>query len=198
MLIIKALSRDHRALEQLLAELSTTPKTDKQLRVQTFAKLQALLQAHSRAEEEVVYRRLRMKYPEEVQVLEAYEEHHLADVLLQELASGNFGSERWTPQIKLLEQLLRQHIKQEELQLYPLLEAGFEKAALAAMDKEFKALKHERLEALLGPLRGAMPAFAGRAAVGLQAGTGRLLRRGQLHAMHAAWRLNGRAEREAH
>jgi hemerythrin-like domain-containing protein len=188
MLIVKALSRDHRALEGLLSELSTIPKSEKLRRLMTFAKLQTLLQAHSRAEEEVVYRRLRKLNPEEARVPESYEEHHVCDVLLQELASSNAGTAHWTAKAMVLEALLRQHIKTEELDVFPLITAGFDEAALAGMDKEFRALKNERVETLLGPLRSAMPAFAGRAAIDLQAGAGRLARRGQLYLLHAFWR----------
>lgn len=181
MLIAKTLSRDHRALEQLLDELGAIASTEPQQRLEVFTRLQGLLQAHARAEEEVVYRALRQAAPEEAQPLLAYEEHHVADLLLQELASAAPGHAEWVAKARVLEEALRQHIKQEEITLFALLDEHFDKAAQAAMDKEFRAVKHQRLETLLGPLRRAMPAFAGRAVLPAQVLAAQLMRRGELY-----------------
>ena len=178
--VIELLAKDHRAVEKLLTSLGETASTAPEERIELFSQLQTLLQAHSRAEEEVVYRRLRMREPEEVKVLEAFEEHHIADILLQELASACPGGAGWAAKVKVLEEMLRLHIREEEVQLFALLKGNFDDAELAQMGREFKALKHERIESLLGPLRRATPAFAGRAAITAQAAAGRYLRRGEL------------------
>ena len=179
--VVELLAKDHRALERLLTTLGETPSAAADARIELFSQLQALLQAHARAEEEVVYRRLRLREPEEVKVLEAFEEHHIADILLQELASACPGGAGWAAKVKVLEEMLRLHIHEEELQLFALLGANFDAAELAQMGREFKALKHERIESMLGPLRRATPAFAGRAAITAQAAAGRYLRRGELY-----------------
>jgi hypothetical protein len=178
--IVELLAKDHRAIESLLTTVGETPSHEPATRIEQFSHLQALLQAHARAEEEVVYRRLRARQPEEVKVLEAFEEHHLADILLQELASACPGGVGWAAKAKVLEEVLRLHIHEEELHLFALLEGAFEPAERAHMGREFRALKHERIETLLGPLRRATPAFAGRAAISAQAAAGRYLRRGEL------------------
>lgn len=183
------LAKDHRALERLLADLASLPSSEPSQRTQAFARLQALLQAHSRAEEEVVYRRLQQHAPDEPEPLEAFEEHHIADVLLQELASDCPGGAGWSAKVRVLEEVLRHHIKDEELQLFPLVEQYFDAAAQATLGREFRALKHEKLEALLGPLRRATPAFAGRATIYAQAAAGRYVRRGELFLRHALSRL---------
>jgi hypothetical protein len=175
--LVETISQDHRAIEQLLSELGDTPASQPAARVERFSRLQALLQAHSRAEEEVVYRRLHAHSADEERVLEAYEEHHVADILLQELASACPGGRGWAVKVKVLEELLRQHIKQEEMSLYPLIPAAFDESAVALMEDEFIVLKHEDIEHALGPLRRAMPAFAGRASINAQAAAGRYPRR---------------------
>lgn len=190
--ILDSLARDHRELEDLLAQLATTPSTEPARRVELFSRLQSLLQGHSRAEEEVVYRRLRERRPEEQETLEAYEEHHVADVLLQELASACPGGVAWAAKVKVLEELLHHHIKQEEVQLFPLVTETFGAATQAQMDEDFQTLKHERIELLLGPIRRATPAFAGRAAISAQAVAGRILRRGELFLRRRLPRLRAR------
>jgi len=182
--IVELLAKDHRALEKTVAALAQTPSSEPRQRIERFSQLQALLQAHARAEEEVVYRRLRELQPDEPKTLEAFEEHHVADILLQELASACPGGAGWAAKIRVLEETLRHHIKEEELNLFPFVE-GMSQAARERMGREFRALKHERIEAFLAPLRRATPAFAGRAAITAQAAAGRYLRRGELYVRSA-------------
>jgi len=189
--ILESLAKDHRALENWLTELGNTPSSEAGQRSAVFGRLQALLQAHARAEEEVVYRRLEQNSSEPEKTLEAYEEHHIADVLLQELASALPGGPAWAAKLKVFEELLRHHIKEEELNLFPLVEESFDLATQDTMAREFRALKHERIETWLGPLRCATPAFAGRATVGMQAAAGRYARRGELYLRGALGRLPG-------
>jgi hemerythrin-like domain-containing protein len=189
MSIIDLLAKDHRALEEELAALATTSGREPRERIRLFSQLQTLLQAHSRAEEEVVYRRLRRASPDEEKTLEAFEEHHIADILLQELASACPGGAGWAAKSKVLEELLRMHIKEEELTLFPLITESFEETTRDLMGREFRALKHEGVEAFLAPLRRATPAFAGRAAITAQAAAGRYLRRGELYMRHALSQL---------
>ena len=92
--ILQALSQDHRQLEKIISSLADIPSNKPKERIALFSTLQTLLQAHSRAEEEVGYRRLHQRGADEQKTLEAYEEHHLADIVLQELASGAPGGDR--------------------------------------------------------------------------------------------------------
>lgn len=181
MLIVEALAQDHRKLEQLMDELADAPSTEPRARLEIFGRLQSLLQAHSRAEEEVVYRALRRKLPEDPEPLQAYEQHHVADLLLQELASSAPGRVRWSAKARVLDECVRQHIREEEITSFALLGQHFDDVAQAAMAHDFLAVKHETIEALLGPLRQAMPAFAGHALLPAQVFVGRLMRRGELY-----------------
>lgn len=190
MAILDTLASDHRAIERMLADLAETASSEPKHRLEVFSQLQALMQGHARAEEEVVYRPLRRLAPDEAKTLEAFEEHHVADMLLQELASACPGGPGWAAKLRVLEELLRLHIKDEELDLFPVLAAHCDDAALAEMDADFRALKHEGLEKALGPLRRAAPAFAGRATIYAQAAAGRFVRRGELYLRRALARLN--------
>src|SRR5437870_3686089 len=121
MSILETLAHDHRALEDTLAELAATTTQEAERRTEIFTRLQTLLQAHARAEEEVVYRRLREKLPDEGEPLQAYEEHHVTDILLQELASACPGGVGWSAKVLVLNELVRHHIKQEELNIFALV-----------------------------------------------------------------------------
>lgn len=187
--VLDLLAQDHRALEQQLKELALTPSADAAERAERFARLQALLQAHARAEEEVVYRRLQKAAPDDILTLEAFEEHHVADVLLQELASSSPGGPGWTAKLRVLEELVQHHIKEEEVDLFALVRNHFDGEALTRMGIEFRVAKHEDLERFLAPLRRATPAFAGRATIYAQAAAGRMVRRGELALRRAMSRM---------
>jgi hypothetical protein len=194
MSILETLAHDHRTLEDTVAELAATTSAETDRRVEIFTRLQSLLQAHSRAEEEVVYRRLRAELPDDAEPLEAYEEHHVADILLQELASSCPGGIGWSAKVKVLDELLRHHVKQEELNIFALVRERIDLRTQNAMEDEFRMLKHEQLETLLAPLRRATPAFAGRAAITAQAAAGRLARRGELYVRRTLSHLRRRSK----
>lgn len=192
--ILEALAKDHRTIEEHLQELAAIPSTEGDRRIERFGQLQALLQAHARAEEEVVYRRLRQRIPDEPKLAEAYEEHHVADILLQELASGCPGGPGWVAKARVLEELVRHHVKEEELTLFKLIDEQFAESEQLRLGDEFHLLKHERLEQILGPIRRATPAIVGRATVTAQAAAGRLVRRGEAQLRRAVSRFKQRRE----
>src|ERR1051325_3825247 len=143
--ILETLAHDHRALEDTLAELAATTTQEAERRTEIFTRLQTLLQAHARAEEEVVYRRLREKLPDEGEPLQAYEEHHVADILLQELRSARPGGGGWSPTVLVAAELLRHHTKREELNLCAMVRERFDEPERPAMDRESRMLKPEPL-----------------------------------------------------
>ena len=191
MSILDTLAQEHRRIETLLSALAETSSADADQRVRLFSTLQSTLIAHSRAEEEVVYRVLRRRLPDEVLVLEAYEEHHIADVLLQELATACPGGRGWAAKVRVFGEVVRHHIKEEEVGLFPLVTRACDPADCVTMDAEFQAISHPSLESAMGPLRCAMPAFAGRALVDVQAMAGRYARRGELRVLRALDKQSG-------
>lgn len=164
-----------------MARLAATSGVDPADRIRHFGEFQSQLQAHARAEEEAVYRPLRARAPDEVKALDAYEEHHIADVLLQELAADCPGGAGWGAKMRVLQDVVSHHVQDEELLIFALLQEHFEPSDLEAMVADFESIKHQKIEAFLGPVRRATPAFAGRATVVAQAAAGRYMRRGALY-----------------
>ena len=79
-----------------------------------------LLTVHTYIENEVMYPRVRELVPElEDDVLESYEEHHVADVLVMELAAMKPDDERFTAKTTVLIENVRHHIKEEEEEWFP-------------------------------------------------------------------------------
>jgi hemerythrin-like domain-containing protein len=84
-----------------------------------------LLTVHTYIENEVMYPRVRELLPEvEDDVLESYEEHHVADVLVMELYSMKPQDERFTAKTTVLIENVEHHIDEEEKEWFPKVREG--------------------------------------------------------------------------
>ena len=79
-----------------------------------------LLTVHTYLENEVMYPRVRALVPDlEDDILESYEEHHVADVLVMELASMKPSDERFTAKTTVLIENVEHHMEEEEQEWFP-------------------------------------------------------------------------------
>jgi hemerythrin-like domain-containing protein len=96
-----------------------------------------LLTVHTYIENEVMYPRVRELLPEvEEDVLESYEEHHVADVLVVELSAMKPDSERFTAKTTVLIENVRHHIEEEETDWFPKVREGLGRKALQDLGAE--------------------------------------------------------------
>lgn len=117
--IFELLEREHEEVKGLLERLSDTTENAVKTREDVFGKLHAQLNAHSRAEEAVFYRRLEQAQETRDLSLEGVEEHHMVDKLLEEMAGMDVGDEQWTAKLSVLSEQVRHHIDEEEKELFP-------------------------------------------------------------------------------
>ncbi len=90
-----------------------------------------LLTVHTYIENEVMYPRVRELLPEvEDDVLESYEEHHVADLLVVELAAMKPDAERFDAKTTVLIENVRHHIEEEEQEWFPKVREGLGRKAL--------------------------------------------------------------------
>jgi hemerythrin-like domain-containing protein len=84
-----------------------------------------LLTVHTYIENEVMYPRVRELMPEvEDDVLESYEEHHVADLLVLELSLMKPDNDRFTAKTTVLIENVRHHIDEEEEEWFPKVREG--------------------------------------------------------------------------
>ena len=96
-----------------------------------------LLTQHTYIENEVLYPRVRELLPEvEDDVLESYEEHHVADVLVVELAAMKPDDERFTAKTTVLIENVRHHIEEEEKEWFPKVREGLGRTQLQDIGAE--------------------------------------------------------------
>jgi hemerythrin superfamily protein len=136
--IYQALHADHQRVEQLLdAILTGQGGVD-----QRFAELQVEYTQHERAEERVFYEPLLRPTATHEQVLEGFEEHHVADVVMLELASQpNVLEEHWHAKAVVLKELIDHHIAEEEGELFPLARQAMDEDWAANAERTFRDAK---------------------------------------------------------
>ena len=111
---VKLLEKDHRRFERLMKEgEETTPRASTRRR-DILGTLAAEIAAHERKEEKLLYPALKRHRDARDIVLEGYQEHHVADVLIAELKDLDPSDERWGAKFKVLKESLDHHIEEEE------------------------------------------------------------------------------------
>lgn len=116
---IDFLLTDHAQFRKLLARLDKTSEEAVKTRATIFHALKAELIAHETIEEEILYPALQQFAQAEKIVKHSYEEHHVADLLLDELTKLAFDDPGWEAKAHVLKESLEHHLKDEEEEMFP-------------------------------------------------------------------------------
>ena len=136
--MLKADHKEVRALFREFQKSSTTPARKEAI----VEKCIELLTVHTYIENEVMYPRVRELLPElEDDVLESYEEHHVADLLVMELVTMKPEDERFTAKTTVLIENVRHHIEEEEQEWFPQVREGLGRKTLQDIGAEMQAAR---------------------------------------------------------
>ncbi len=138
---IELLERDHRRLEELLKKVEeTTPRAVKG-RNELLDTITNELNAHELIEEKILYPALK-SHPEAKEiVLEGYQEHHVADLLVKELHGLAKSDERWGPKLKVLKENIEHHIEEEEKKMFPTGRSVLSRPQLEELGARMETMK---------------------------------------------------------
>ena len=110
---LKLLAQDHRRVEELFEQFEKASGAGaKQKLVQQIC---TELKVHAMIEEEIYYPAIRGKVEDDA-LDEAYVEHDSAKVLINELESAEPDEEFYDAKVKVLQELIEHHVKEEEKQ----------------------------------------------------------------------------------
>ena len=105
-------------------------------------KIIELLTVHTYLENEVMYPEVRRLLPElEDDVLESYEEHHVADVLVMELAGMKPDQERFDAKTTVLIENVEHHMSEEEDEWFPQVREGLGRKQLQEIGAQMIAAR---------------------------------------------------------
>ena len=116
MMALELIKSDHDRLKDLLEDALDADEPRE--RVELLHKIRNELIAHERMEEEVFYPALRSNADAKEIVLEGYEEHHVVDLILDELLDTPEESDEWKAKLKVLQENIEHHIKEEEGEMF--------------------------------------------------------------------------------
>ncbi|MBA3363999.1 MAG: hemerythrin domain-containing protein [Actinobacteria bacterium] len=140
---ISLLEADHRKMKKLLSELESTTERGVKTREELFATVKEELTVHETIEEEIFYPALK-EHPKTKEIaLEAYEEHHVVDMVMAEIEGVPYDDERWGAKFKVMKENIEHHIEEEENEMFKQARQAFEEDELEALGERMKARKDQ-------------------------------------------------------
>lgn len=122
---IVLLKSDHKEIKKVFRDFQAAGENATQRKADLVAKMIELLTVHTYIENEIMYPEVRRLLPEvEDDVLESYEEHHVADVLCMELFGMKADAERFDAKTTVLIENVTHHIEEEESEWFPKVREG--------------------------------------------------------------------------
>jgi hemerythrin-like domain-containing protein len=138
---LQLLKEDHEKVKRMLDELDATTERAEKTRTETFERLKRDLTIHETIEEEILYPALEEFAKTKDITLEAFEEHHVVDLIVAELDVTPVSDETWGAKLTVMKENLEHHIEEEEDEMFKTARKLFDAKALEKMGDEFLAEK---------------------------------------------------------
>lgn len=136
--IFDRIKQDHDAARDVISQLKDTTERAEKTRQKLFDHFKLDMWVHHKVEEAVFYSILRGTKDMHADAMEAYNEHHMANGMIEELDTFPVNSEEWHVKFKALTELVEHHMEEEEEDFFP--------AAKKLLNKETQDLMGERFD----------------------------------------------------
>lgn len=142
---LELLEQDHREVEEMFDQYDELAGGDK--RKQDLAqKICQALTIHTKIEEEIFYPAARKATKDDDLIDEAVVEHASVKNLIGEIEKMRIGDDLYDAKMRVLEEMVKRHVQEEEEELFPeLASAGMD---IAAVGQELARRKEERMKEL--------------------------------------------------
>jgi len=139
---IVLLKEDHKQMRKLFTQFQQAGENAKDTKDRLAEKIIEELTVHTYIENECMYPEVRKLLPEvEDDVLESYEEHHVADLLVFELFTMDAGDERFVPKMTVLIENVKHHMGEEEDEWFPKVREGLGRKQLGEIGDRMVVMK---------------------------------------------------------
>ncbi len=135
------LKEDHDLLKKYLELVMEDGQHDKR---EVMSRIANLLREHEAIEEKIFYPALKQQPKAKGIVLEGYQEHHVIDLLLEELEQMPPEDERWPAKLKVLKENIEHHVEEEEGEMFRSARKAFDKQELEALGTRMEDMKAGR------------------------------------------------------
>jgi hemerythrin superfamily protein len=139
---IVLLKDDHKRMRKLFRDFESAGDTAYATKDRIAKKILEELTVHTYIENECMYPQTRELMPNlEDDILESYEEHHVADVLCMELSTMKAKDEHFIAKMTVLIENVEHHMEEEEDEWFPKVRAGLGRKRLQDMGAEMLDMK---------------------------------------------------------
>ena len=139
---IVLLREDHQDVKGLFTEFENSGENAYATKQKLADQIIAMLTVHTYLENECVYPRVRELVPGiEDDILESYEEHHVADLLCLEIDAMSSENERFVPKMMVLAENVRHHIKEEEEGWFPKVREALGRKELQEIGEQMLVMR---------------------------------------------------------
>ena len=141
---IKLLKDDHREVEGWFEEFEETKSGSKKQKLAN--QICLALRVHTQVEEEIFYPACREAGLELDMMDEADVEHDGAKKLIEEIEAGKPGDDHWDAKVKVLSEMIKHHVKEEEQRDGMFAKAKKADLDLDALGEEMQTRKMELMK----------------------------------------------------
>ena len=139
---IVLLKNDHKEIKRLFKQFQQAGERATKTKADLMGRIIEALTVHTYIENECMYPETRRLAPHlEQEVLESYEEHHVADVLVMELAAMTPEHERFDAKATVLIENVSHHIEEEEQAWFPQVREALGRKQLQEIGARMLELK---------------------------------------------------------
>ena len=139
---IVLLKEDHTLVRKLFAQFLAAGDNAVATKDKLAKQILGELTAHTWLENECMYPEVRALLPDlEDDILESYEEHHVADLLVMELFAMSAEHERFTAKMTVLIENVKHHMEEEEQDWFPKVRDGLGRKKLGELGDRMVEMK---------------------------------------------------------
>jgi hemerythrin-like domain-containing protein len=139
---IVLLKADHKEIKKVFRAFQNAGENATKTKGDLVNTMIELLTVHTYIENEVMYPQVRELLPDlEDDILESYEEHHVADLLVMELFAMTPEAERFDAKTTVLIENVTHHIEEEEEEWFPLVRSGLGRKQLSDLGERLLEAK---------------------------------------------------------
>lgn len=139
--VIDALVEHHEEIRKIFSEVEQNPDL--------LSKLKNHLVIHHTNEEDYLLSKLRTMKDIKPESLESIEEHHILDMMLNDLEDFPKNNERWKVKFGILKEYTEHHLQEEEDDIFGVAKEKLSEAELENLGNNFIKHKTVQLEAML-------------------------------------------------
>jgi len=142
--IYQILKQEHDEVQDMLDQQIEGKKSGKG-QDQMLKEIQQHLSIHLSGEEKLLYPLLTKDEESKEDAFEAFEEHHVAKLTLNELMKMSPEDERWHAKLKVLKELIDHHVQEEERNLFKVAKKVISSEQAKEIGQKYQQEKEKQL-----------------------------------------------------